>query len=226
MPNTPEPIRILLVEDDELFRLGLSVRLAQEPTLQIVAEASDGESAIDLACSLPLDIAILDVVLPGIAGVEACRKIKQKRPNLPILILTSHSSTNLIAQLIEAKAQGYCLKGIAAENLILAIRSVAGGASWWDAVATQEIQAAFTPKAIKFSSNSSALSHNPLTKREQEIISLIAAGKSNQEVADILYITTGTVRVHMHAILQKLDVKDRTQAVILALQKGWIDKNL
>jgi two-component system NarL family response regulator len=221
MPTNPEPIKILLVEDDELFRLGLSVRLAQEPGLQIVAEASDGERAIELACSLPLDIAILDVVLPGIGGVEACQKIKQNSPDLPVLILTSHSSTSLISQLIKAKAQGYCLKGIAAESLILAIRSIASGASWWDAVATQEIQAAFTPKAVKHSS--SALGCHPLTKREQEILALLAAGKSNQEVADLLYITTGTVRVHMHAILQKLDVKDRTQAVILAIQKGWID---
>jgi two-component system, NarL family, response regulator len=223
MPTNPEPIKILLVEDDELFRLGLSVRLARETGLQIVAEASDGERAIELACSLPLDIAILDLVLPGIGGIEACRQIKCQRSDIPILILTSHSSANLIAQLIEAKANGYCLKGIDAEGLILAIRSVASGASWWDAVATQEIQAAFTPKTLKFTSNSPTVSHNPLTKREQEIISLIAAGKSNQEVADLLYITVGTVRVHMHSILQKLDVKDRTQAVISAIQQGWID---
>lgn len=222
MATNPEPIRILLVEDDELFRLGLSVRLSQEPTLKIVAEAADGEEAIALACSFPLDIAILDIVLPGIGGVEACRQIKEKRPNLPVLILTSHSSASLISQLIEAKAQGYCLKGIAAENLILAIRSVASGASWWDAAATQEIQAAFSHKATKVRSNDS--NSYPLTKREREILSLLAAGKSNQEVAELLYISTGTVRVHMHAILQKLDVKDRTQAVILAMQKGWIEQ--
>jgi two-component system, NarL family, response regulator len=107
MSTNPEPIRILLVEDDELFRLGLSVRLSQEPSLEIVAEASDGEEAIALACNLPLDIAILDLVLPGIGGVEACRQIKEKRPNLPVLILTSHSSASLISQLIEAKAQGH-----------------------------------------------------------------------------------------------------------------------
>jgi two-component system, NarL family, response regulator len=102
-----------------------------------------------------------------------------------------------------------------------AIRSIASGASWWDAAATQEIQAAFGSKNAKPSPSGS--DRFPLTKREREILSLLAAGKSNQEVAEILYISTGTVRVHMHAILQKLDVKDRTQAVVLAMQKGWIE---
>ena len=115
------PVRILLVEDDELFRLGLRVRLQQEPDLEIVAEAEDGETAVELASRQPLDVVLLDVGLPGIGGLEACRQIKQQS-NLPILVLTSHSQTALITRLIEAGAQGYCLKGIAAETLVLALR--------------------------------------------------------------------------------------------------------
>jgi len=224
----PKPLKILLIEDDELFRLGISTRLHQEAGLEIVAEAEDGEKAIELACQLPLDIVILDVGLPGISGLEACRQIKQRHPNLPVLILTSHSEKTLIAQLIEAKANGYCLKGIAAENLILAIRSVACGASWWDTTATVEIQMAFQSSQsnlnhISNSAITSSFENNSLTKREREILTLVVAGKSNQEIGENLFITPGTVRVHIHAILQKLDVRDRTQAAIIAIKRGLID---
>ncbi|AFZ12161.1 two component transcriptional regulator, LuxR family [Crinalium epipsammum PCC 9333] len=216
-------LRILLVEDDELFRLGLSIKLQQQPDLQVVAEAEDGETAIELAKRYVLDIILLDVGLPGVGGVETCRLLKQQHPNLPILVLTSRSETPLIGRMIEANAQGYCLKGIDAEALILAIRSVAAGASWWDKAATAEIRAAFidTP-----STHTLEVIENPLTKREQEILALVAEGKSNQEIAELLYITAGTVRVHVHAILQKLEVRDRTQAAVKAIQKGLITKEL
>lgn len=215
--------KILLVEDDELFRLGLRMRLQQETSLEIVAEAEDGEQAVELANSYPLDLVLLDIGLPGIGGIEACRQIKQKHPNLPILVLTSRSEKPLISRLIAAGAQGYCLKGIPAESLILAVRSVAAGASWWDQTATTEIRAAFEGNftAILPAKTEESI-ENPLTKREQEILALVAAGKSNQEIAEILYIAPGTVRVHVHAILQKLDVRDRTQAAVLAIQKGLV----
>ncbi len=211
-------LRILLAEDDELFRLGLRMRLQQEADLEIIAEAEDGETAVAFTKTHAIDLVLLDVGLPGIGGIEACRQIKQQQPQLPILVLTSRSEKNLIARLITAGAQGYCLKGIPAEKLMLAVRSVSAGASWWDQTATTEIQAAFQ--------NEPSLIHpsdNPLTKREQEILALVATGKSNQEIADILYISAGTVRVHVHAILHKLDVRDRTQAAVLAIQKQLVD---
>lgn len=217
------PVRILLVEDDELFRLGLRVRLQQEPGLEIVAEAEDGETAVELASQQPLDVVLLDVGLPGIGGLEACRQIKQQS-NLPILVLTSHSQTALITRLIEAGAQGYCLKGIAAETLVLALRSIAAGASWWDQTATQEIRSALENPVLKILDAPSVLI-NPLTHREQEILELLASGKTNQEIADMLYIAAGTVRVHVHAILHKLEVRDRTQAVIVAMQQHLISLN-
>lgn len=217
---TAEPIDILLVEDDELFRLGLSTRLQQEPALRIAAEAEDGETAIALVKQQTFDVVVLDIGLPGIGGIEACRQIKQQQPALPVLILTSHNQPALIARLIEAQAQGYCVKGIAAETLVLAIRSVAAGATWWDAIASKAIQSAFQPCASQSPDKPADLPL--LTKREQEILTLMAAGHSNQEIAGALYIAPGTVRVHVHAILQKLDVRDRTQAVILAMQNGWI----
>lgn len=222
----PYPIRILLVEDDELFRLGLVTRLQQEAGVEVVAEAEDGETAIEFARQYAPDVVVLDVGLPGIGGVEACRKIKQQQPNLPVLILTSHSQKPLINRLLEAKAQGYCLKGIAAEFLILAIRSVAAGASWWDSTATREIHTVFQSGEVETSTGAASIPDNPLTKREQEILALVAAGKSNQEIANSLYIAPGTVRVHVHTILQKLDVRDRTQAAVLAIQRELIDPDL
>jgi two-component system NarL family response regulator len=228
------PIKILLVEDDELFRLGLRVRLQQETGLEIIAEAEDGETAIELVNQHPLDVVILDVGLPGIGGIEACYQIKQKYPNLPVLVLTSHSQKSLITRLIEVGAQGYCLKGVAAEKLVLALYSVASGASWWDETATREIRSVFLPDSDSVAlannhqvdaENSSKPTHK-LTQREQEILLLLAAGKTNQEIALALYITPGTVRVHVHTILHKLEVSDRSQAVVVALQKRLIKNDL
>jgi two-component system NarL family response regulator len=220
MPSTP--IKILLVEDDELFRLGLQVRLQQETGLEIIAEAEDGETAIELINQKSFNVVLLDVGLPGIGGIEACRQIKQQNPQLPVLVLTSHSQKSLIARLIEAGAQGYCLKGVVAEKLVLALRSVAAGASWWDETATKEIRSTFASDLGEPNSENISKLSNPLTQREQEILSLLAAGKTNQEIALALYITPGTVRVHVHAILQKLEVRDRAQAVVVALQKRLI----
>jgi two-component system NarL family response regulator len=220
-------LKILLVEDDELFRLGLRMRLQQEIGLEVVAEAVDGEQAVELANSYSLDVVLLDIGLPGIGGMEACRQIKQQHPSLPILVLTSRSDKSLISRLICLGCQGYCLKGIPSESLILALRSVAAGASWWDKNATNEIKAAFNENSPPIlPPTATTVLENPLTKREQEILALVAAGKSNQEIAEVLYIAPGTVRVHVHAILQKLEVRDRTQAAILAIQKGLVAAEL
>jgi two-component system NarL family response regulator len=218
-----DPIKILLVEDDELFRLGLRVRLQQEPGLEIIAESEDGETAIELVKQHHLDVVLLDAGLPGIGGIEACRQIKEQHPQLPVLILTSHSQKSLIMRFIEAGAEGYCLKGIAAEKLVLALRSVASGASWWDETATREIRSSFLSPP---DSENISKRINPLTQREQEILVLIGEGKTNQEIATTLYITPGTVRVHVHTILHKLKVSDRNQAVVVALQKQLIKNNL
>ena len=150
--------------------------------MQVIAEAEDGETAVELTQEHLPNVVVLDVGLPGIGGIEACRQIKQRHPEIPVLILTSHAQKSLIERLISAGAQGYCLKGIAAETLVLAIRSVAAGASWWDKAATAEIRAVFAnPEPVKVGSKSEVL-ENPLTKREQEILALVAGGKSNQEL--------------------------------------------
>jgi two-component system, NarL family, response regulator len=222
-----DTIRILLVEDDELFRLGLSTRLVREIDLTIAAEAEDGETAIELIKSdLAIDIAILDIGLPGIDGLETCRQMRLHRPSLRILVLTSKYQPQSIEDLIAVNVNGYCLKGLASDSIILAIRSIMAGASWWDDTASNEIFSAFRDPEKLIPSMSETGSSAVLTKREQEILALISIGKSNQEIAKALYIATGTVRVHVHAILSKLSVRDRTQAAILAIRNGLIDPHL
>jgi two-component system NarL family response regulator len=209
------PLKILLVEDDELFRLGLLVRLQQETAITIVAEAADGETAVELAKRHPLDIVLLDLGLPRMSGLEACQQIHSEHPELPILVLTSREDKNLIPRAIDAGARGYCLKGIGADTLILAIRSLVSGASWWDANATKEIQAALSPLA-------NCVLNPSLTGREKEILTLMATGNSSQQIAQKLYIAPGTVRVHIHAILQKLGTSDRQQAISIAQQQNLL----
>ena len=216
-------IKILLVEDDELFRLGLRTRLEKEAGIEAIAEAEDGETAVELAKHHPLNVVVLDIGLPGIGGIEACRQLRQNHPNLPILVLTSRTQKALIARLIEAGVQGYCQKGVASETLILAIRSVAAGASWWDEAATAEIRSNW---GNNYTPNLEDETNNNLTRREKEILALIAAGKTNQEIANLLYIAPGTVRVHVHTILHKLGVRDRTRAAVIAIQKQLIDRQL
>lgn len=212
-------LKILLVEDDELFRLGLQVRLQREPGIEVLIEAADGETAIDLAKQQLFDLVLLDIGLPGVGGIETCRQLKQNQPQLPILVLTSRSERSLIARLVAAGAQGYCLKGVAAETLLLAIHSIIAGASWWDATATTEIQNLFQTNSPDLQPTTT----NNLTRREQEILKLISTAKTNQEIAEVLYITAGTVRVHVHTILHKLGAIDRKQAVTIAIHNNLLD---
>lgn len=217
--KSPTPIRILLVEDDELFRLGLRFRLQQESDIEIVAEAADGETAVELANRHTLDVILLDVGLPRMSGLEAFHQIKQRQPNLPILILTSRSETTLINQLIEIGAAGYCLKGVTAEMVVLAIRSVAAGASWWDRNATHEIRSAVVNRELTPNRERKI----SLTAREKEILTLMVDGKIDRDIATTLYIAPATVRVHIHGILHKIGAIDRYAAIMIAKEEHLLD---
>jgi two-component system, NarL family, response regulator len=212
-------LKLLLFEDDELFRLGLATCLRQEPKIELVLEAADGETAIDLVKQQAVDVAILDLLLPGLNGLETCHKLQQSHPKLPVLVLTSHPDKDLVFKLIEAGAKGYCTKGIDAEKLLLAIRSLSVGATWWDSNASEQISTALG----RIDRASPLIEEFQLTKRELEVLALIAEGRTNRQISEVLFITAGTVRVHVHAILQKLNVCDRTQAAIVALQRQLIN---
>lgn len=215
-------LRILIIEQDELFRLGLRVRLEQEAVFETVTEAEDIQAALRLLQSQAFDVVLFDIDRTEIAGIQLCQQIKQQY-NLPILVLASRSLSTLITQLITAGVQGFCLKNVPSQVLVLAIRSITAGASWWDRSATSEIRSVFEHSSQSLSTK---YLNNPLTQREQEIFALIAAGKTNQEIANSLYIAPSTVRVHIHAVFQKLNVHDRTQALVIALQNNFIASDL
>lgn len=219
MPNL---IRVLLAEDDEVFRIGLTVSLKQCDNVALVGTAADGQAAITMTEELKPDLILMDIGLPVLNGIAATKEIKNRHKDTKVLVLTSHSEPKIVEEMMDAGADGYCMKGISTERLETLIQDVFQGAFWVDATVAKQIkqhlkgiggsqlQSLSTPmKELEF-----------LTEREQEVLALIAEGKKNQQIAEQLYISHGTVRVHVHSILNKLNVKDRTQAALFLVQKN------
>jgi two-component system NarL family response regulator len=213
-------IKVLLVEDDEVFRLGLTVSLKQSKSIHLVGTAADGEAAIVQAEKLCPDLILMDIGLPVLNGIQATLTIKTHHPQIKILVLTSHSDPKLVEQIMGAGADGFCLKGVSTERLLGVIQEVYQGAFWVDEAVAAQIKKFFQgTSALGKPVELSAQALKLLTDREQEVLALIADGKKNLEIADVLCISPGTVRVHVHSILSKLNVRDRTQAALLATQK-------
>jgi RNA polymerase sigma factor (sigma-70 family) len=216
-------IRLMLVEDDEVFRLGLTVSLKQSSDIEIVGNCADGKAAVMMADELGPDIILMDIGLPVMNGLETSRIIKAKHPDMKILILTSHSDPKIVEEMMGVGADGYCLKGICTERLQTLIQEVNQGVFWVDAVVAKQIKRYMRGERVFTKPEESQLSMEileSLTEREQEVLALLAEGKKNVDIADILTISPGTVRVHVHSILSKLNVKDRTQAALFFVQKG------
>jgi two-component system, NarL family, response regulator len=221
-------IRVLLVEDDEVFRLGLTASLKGHDKLELIGECGDGKTAFELSSELQPDVILMDIGLPVVSGIQATKSIKSRFPNIKILILTSHSDSKTVEQMVQAGADGYCVKGISTERLHHLIEEAHEGAYWIDPRVAEQIKRYM--QSVKTSeTNPSDGTHEKieipessplalLTEREREVLALIADGKKNQDIADILVISPGTVRVHVHSILSKLNVKDRTQAAIFLMR--------
>jgi two-component system NarL family response regulator len=207
------PIRALLIDDDPVFRVGLRVLLEDSQRVALVAEAAEGEIALGLCAAIAVDIVLLDIGLPGALGPrELVCALKARHPHLRILALTSHTDARAVAELLQAGIDGYCVKGIDPEQLVQAIQQVQAGHGFWDGRVSAHLRQQATPAAAQTW---------PLTAREREVLGLLARGLSNQQIAAKLYISVGTVQVHVHSVLRKLGVRDRTQAAILALQEGF-----
>ena len=212
-------MRALVVEDDELFRLGLEITLLGFGEIDAVAAVGDGEQALDLLRHQAFDVILLDLGLPGLGGVETCRRINTDHPNIPVLVITSQEDPAWCLRMVRAGARGYVRKGVAAGDLQLAIQTVLRGASWWDAEATTalrelgEAAGHEEPTGNKEVANADA-GLAQLTPREWEVLEAMARGLSNRDIAAELGIGLGTVRVHGHGIMQKLEVANRTQAVL------------
>ena len=210
-------LHLLLIEDDQAYQLAMATHLRQLAGVNEVWVAEDGEMGLELLGSKPVDLVLLDLVLPGLGGLATCRKITANTA-LPVLILTSHEDTGWVRQIWDAGARGYLHKERALAQVELALASLMVGASWWDQKASAALQRSVTHQAVAASNQGEHL--NGLTKREREVLVCLAAGNNNRLIAEKLGIGEGTVRSHVHVLLQKLQVSNRTQAALIWLTTG------
>jgi NarL family two-component system response regulator LiaR len=218
MGGVVEPIAVLIVDDHEVVRRGLRSFLESQGDIEVVGEAVDGAEAIEKVQDLLPDVVLMDLVMPGMDGIDAIRKVSQTCPSSRVLVLTSFSEDDKVFPAIKAGANGYLLKDVAVEDLARAIRSVAGGEFLLHPEVAGKVLDEFreTPKEMT--------SLSDLTPREIEVLTLIAKGYSNKEIAAALCIATRTVKAHVSNILSKLHAMDRTQAALYAVRQGLVPR--
>ena len=203
-----QKIKIILVDDHEMVRLGLKSFLNLQPDVEVVGEAGNGLDGINLALELKPDVVVMDLVMPEMSGVEATLKLLEEWKEAKILVLTSYLDNEKIYPVLDAGAHGYMLKTSSAEEILRAVKKVAKGEF---AIETE------VSKKVEYHRNHIEL-HEDLTARERDILGLLAKGYENQRIADELFISLKTVKTHVSNILSKLEVSDRTQAVVYAFQ--------
>lgn len=205
---------ILIVEDHELTRFGLKTTFSDVDFVDKIFEAENAEKAIDIASSNDIDLIIMDLGLPNINGIEATKRIKAKNKDVKVIILTSHNDENEVLECLKAGANAYCSKEINPHRLVEVVASVLEGASWFDpSIATLILNAVNTGEIKK---ESKANDYN-LTTREAQILKLITQGYNNNEIAKELVVSINTTKAHVANILQKLEVEDRLQAAVKAI---------
>lgn len=208
-----DEIKVLIADDHTVVRKGIRALLETEPGITVVGEAADGEDAIHKALALKPDVILMDLVMPKLDGVQAIKELREKLPEIKVLVLTSFAEDRRIVAAIEAGALGYLLKDSSPEDLVRAIREVhRGESSLHPKVAQQLIK--------KLQRPAEEPEREELTARERKVLALIARGLSNREIARELSISEPTVRTHVSNILRKLGLKSRTQAALYALKEG------
>jgi DNA-binding NarL/FixJ family response regulator len=231
--TAPNVVRILLVEDHALTRIGLKTVVERIDEFRVVGEAENGQQAIDKVDALNPDVVLMDVGMPIMDGIEAARKIIEKHSNVEIIMLTSHDNERDIMASLAAGADGYCLKDVAPDRLYSAIRSVMGGDVWLDSSIADKVLRQYSaqtqssaPQAASAPTQSPGVSNEnlpePLSPRELEVLTLVVEGLSNQQIADKLFISLATAKTHVRNILNKLAVDDRTQAAVSAMRRGLV----
>lgn len=230
-------IKVLLVDDHQLFREGLKRILNMEEDIEVIGECSDGIQVLEFCNhNSPPDVILMDINMPNENGVEATAKLREIFPDIKIIMLSIHDDESYVFETLRKGASGYLLKDMEAESLINAIRSVAAGHAYIHPKVTgkliQQLQrmtfvnergAMFDgmqdeEAGVKFIGGED----NPLTRREAEVLRLMSEGKSNKAIGEFLFISEKTVKNHVSSILQKMEVEDRTQAVINAIKMGWV----
>jgi NarL family two-component system response regulator LiaR len=226
--------RVLIVEDHPMSLVGLKMLLEKNDSCDVVGEATNGLDAVTQSNKLAPDVILMDIGLPEMDGIEATQQIKKDHPSIRIIMLTSKDNERDVFAALAAGADAYCLKGVSIEALSTAIEAVKEGTAWLDPGIARIVLGRFQhaspfPDAnsnpgIPASTMVTAIPQieTPLTAREMEVLKLIVDGLSNPEIAERLTITKATAKAHVHSILQKLCVDDRTQAAVLAMRQGYV----
>ena len=214
-------IRIVIADDQMLFREGLRTLLSTRPDFEIVGEASDGDEAVALVESLHPNVVLMDLRMPKVDGIQATARLRERCPEIPVLVLTTFDDDANLFGALRAGAAGYLLKDVSSETLVSAILAATRGESFLQSTVTGRVVAAFARLMEAGGPRAEALVL-PLSPREREIVSLLGSGASNKEIADRLNLDEGTVKNHVTNILTKLDVRDRTQAALRARQLGIV----
>lgn len=212
-------IRVLIADDHAVVREGTRRMLEQEADIEVVGEAGDGEEAIKLAEELRPDVAIVDISMPRLDGIEATKQIKERCPSVTVLILSAYDDDQFVFSLLEAGAAGYLLKSIRSRELIDAVRAVYGGESVLHPSVAKKVLNRFVRGSGKAPSGRSV---EVLSEREKEILRLATGGLSNADIAKELCLSIRTVQGHLGHIFNKLQVSSRTEAVVRALKEGWV----
>src|SRR4051794_8297981 len=214
------PIKILLVDDQPLFREGLRTLLSVHPDFEVIGEAGNGEEAITRAHSLLPSVVLMDLQMPVLDGVAATRRLHEKMPNVRVIVLTTFDDDEMVFDGLRAGAVGYLLKDAPSQKLAEAIRVAARGETFLQPSVAAKVVAEFA-RLSKKSTRAESITE-PLSDRELEILRLIGQGANNREIAGALFLAEGTVKNHVTNILGKLDVRDRTQAALKAKDCGLI----
>ena len=217
-PDAVEPIRVILAEDHALVREGTRRILEATSDIVVVAEAADGHEAVAAVETHRPDVAIIDIGMPGINGIEVTKRIKKTQPGVSVLILTGHDDDQFIFAVIEAGAAGYLLKDVEGSQLVQAVRGLHAGDSVLHPAVAHKILARLASGGQGESASGPEV---PLTEREHEVLRLAASGLANKEIATALGVSVRTVEAHLSHIFRKMDVGSRTEAILFGLRQAW-----
>ena len=221
--------RIVLADDEELIRFGLMGILSREEDMEVVGEASTGSEALQKSRSLRPDLVLMDVEMPEMDGLSATRQLKEELPTISVLVLTSHDNPDYLLEAVQAGAAGFLLKESALQQVASAIRTVMNGEPLLDQALAVQLLRRLSPQMEAAGSDESQRNEElrskvleALTDRELQILDLLSSGMSNQQIAQQLFLSLSTVKTHVHRIISKLEVSDRTQAAVRAIKLGLV----